>query len=184
MSLPHQLTKSFEIINSSQLVINKVPNDENLKEFGKAINNAIPDQTNQVSYMIYKFMRGAYLSDKPRFIEYIKSLPNYNAMILWTDYDDILNYFDLNNVIFLGWNKVVNKYQAARIDPIKAANKSIKNTTVETAVIDDNNPWIKVKSKRNDDVIVASVEQTDDYSILYDRIAKLQNETIVNDYSN
>jgi hypothetical protein len=114
--------KSFEIIRDCKLVVSKDPTDDNLKEFGKAMNNAIPDQTNQISFMIYKFMRGMYLSDKQKFLDHIQNMKHYESMILWADYDDILKFFELNGVIFLGWNKSVNKYQAAKIDLSKNKN--------------------------------------------------------------
>lgn len=124
MSIPRQLVKSFEIIRDCKLVVSKDPNEDNLKEFGKAMNNSIPDQTNQISFMIYKFMRGMYLSDKQKFLDHISGMQHYEAMILWADYDDILRFFGLSDVIFLGWNKSVNKYQAAKIDLSKKKSET------------------------------------------------------------
>ncbi len=135
MSIPRQLIKSFEIIQNCKLVTTNNPTEDNLKEFGKAMNNAIPESDNEISYMIYKFMRGMYLKDKPKFIEYIKNIHYYQAMILWTDYDDILEYFGLNGVVFLGWNKAVNKYQASKIDTTrKKENKHVYNQSSNTFI--------------------------------------------------
>jgi hypothetical protein len=157
----------------------KEPTDANLKEFGKAINNAIPDYSNLISYMIYKFMRGMYLRNKPKFIQYIAGMQYYEAMILWADYDDILNYFELTGVIFLGWNKSVNKYQAARIDAskVKTSTKTPEPSDVsdvpskETESVESTDgPSINSQQELQ----VKSLEQSDDYNLLYNRIAQLQ----------
>jgi hypothetical protein len=157
MSIPRQLIKSFDIIRDCKLVVSKEPTEDNLKEFGKAINNAIPDDSNQISYMIYKFMRGMYLRDKAKFIRFIEGMPHYESMILWTDYDDILRHFELVGVIFLGWNKSVNKYQAAQIDPTKRKEISASR-----------------QSAVQQDLQVVRLEKSDDYDALYARIAQLQ----------
>ncbi len=156
MSIPRQLVKSFEIIKNCKLVVSKDPTEDNLKEFGKAMNNAIPDQNNQISFMIYKFMRGMYLNDKQKFLEHICGMNHYESMILWADYDDILRFFELSGIIFLGWNKSVNKYQAAKIDLTK---KKPEETP----------PTVDVHAKK-----VEEFEKTDDYDILFDRIAAIQ----------
>lgn len=181
MSIPRQLVKSFDIIRDCKLVVTKVASEENLKEFGKAINNAIPDDNNLISYMIYKFMRGMYLRNKPKFIRYIMGMQHYESMILWTDYDDILQYFELTGVVFLGWNKSINKYQAAKIDSSKKKTKSTAETLLvqqeEThTVTQEESPLVQANSAVNhaQEEQVKSLEQSDDYDILYDRIAKLQ----------
>lgn len=173
MSIPRQLITSFDIIRNSKLVVMKEPTDANLKEFGKAINNAIPDYSNLISYMIYKFMRGMYLRNKPKFIQYIAGMQYYEAMILWADYDDILNYFELTGVIFLGWNKSVNKYQAARIDvsKVKASSKDLEPPVVPVSPTKEIEP---VETTDDQELQVKSLEQSDDYNLLYDRIAQLQ----------
>jgi hypothetical protein len=61
-------------------------------------------------------------------------------MVLWTDYDDILKHFDLQDTIFLGWNKTVNKYQAAKIDPDRQKRSSPKRSS----------PIASPKNKRSD----------------------------------
>lgn len=170
MSIPRQLVKSFDIIRNCKLVVSKDPSEDNLKEFGKAMNNSIPDDSNQISYMIYKFMRGMYLRNKPKFIQYIMNMQHYEAMILWTDYDDILNYFELTGVVFLGWNKSVSKYQAAKIDLTKKKAQVVPTT-----------PMTLHKSLETNDLQelqVKNLEQSDDYDLLYNRIAKIQSTLI------
>lgn len=173
MSIPRQLITSFDIIRNSKLVVMKEPTDANLKEFGKAINNAIPDYSNLISYMIYKFMRGMYLRNKSKFIQYIAGMQYYEAMILWADYDDILNYFELTGVIFLGWNKSVNKYQAARIDvsKIKSPTKVVEPSVEPQTPTDEPD---QSETTEEQELQVKSLEQSDDYNLLYDRIAQLQ----------
>lgn len=192
MSIPRQLVKSFDTIRNCKLVATKDATDENLKEFGKAMNSAIPDTTNQISHMIYKFMRGMYLSDKQKFIDHIKSMHHYEAMILWTDYDDILNYFGLNGVVFLGWNKTVNKYQAAKIDltkkkmntPPHPSELPIPTFVVKpdvVKVLPDPPLVVSKPTPTNPELLVQNVEQNDDYDILYNRIEKLQQSLKMSD---
>jgi hypothetical protein len=176
MSIPRQLVKSFDIIRNSNLVVTKEPSDENLREFGKALNNAIPDDSNQISYMIYKFMRGMYLRNKSKFIQFIMGMQHYESMILWTDYDDILSYFELTGEVFLGWNKSVNKYQAAKIDLTKKKPRVDPPTAGSVAPPPTGSvaPTTSPATNATQEEQVKSLEQSDDYDILYDRIAKLQ----------
>lgn len=167
MSIPRQLVKSFEIIKDCKLVVSKDPTEDNLREFGKAMNNAIPDQTNQISYMIYKFMRGMYLSDKEKFLNHICGMNHYEAMILWTDYDDILKFFDLTGTIFLGWNKTVNKYQAAKIDLTKKKPDVVQPSDCTSANLTQS-------KEAEQDKKVEEFEKADDYDILFNRIAAIQ----------
>lgn len=199
MSIPRQLVKSFEIIKNCKLVVSKDPTEDNLKEFGKAMNNSIPDDSNQISYMIYKFMRGMYLKDKPKFIKYINEMHHYESMILWTDYDDILNYFGLTGIVFLGWNKSVNKYQAAKIDLTKKKEVKLSNNYdsnlnqfkfPDVNNLHDPNIVVSKKTTKKDllkdssvesvqENAVNKIEQKDDYDLIYNRIAQLQVESKV-----
>jgi hypothetical protein len=140
MFLIGQVVKSFKIISDCKLVVTKDPSESNLKEFGKALNNAIPTESDIGPYAIYKYMRGMYLKDKKAFLQYIDKLSIYESMVLWTDYDDILKHFDLQDTIFLGWNKTVNKYQAAKIDPDRQKRSSPKRSS----------PIASPKNKRSD----------------------------------
>lgn len=196
MFLIGQVVKSFKIICDCKLVITKDPTEANLKEFGKALNNAIPTESDIGPYAIYKYMRGMYLKDKKAFLQYIKTLNIYESMILWADYDDILKHFDLQDTIFLGWNKTVNKYQAAKIDPDRQKRSSPKRgsplasptnkkndtskanrTTSPTSSLptsldkmDPNeNPSVKFHKMADE------IDNNDDYQILFNRIAQCQN---------
>ncbi len=116
-------------------------------------------------------MRGMYLNDKEKFLNHICGMNHYEAMILWTDYDDILQFFELTGTIFLGWNKSVNKYQAAKIDLTK--KKYTEEPMVDPAVAQVN----EIKQsliKPTDEAKVKDFEKADDYDVLFDRIAAIQ----------
>ena len=110
MSLPRQLIQSFEDIKSSQLIAGNITK-ENVQSFVDLINKAIPSPVNSISYTLYRFNRGKYLLDKSRFVNDIKDFSPYDAMILWTDFSDILEFFKLNGKIFLGWDRGTNRYR-------------------------------------------------------------------------
>ena len=111
MALPKQLIHSFEKIKSSQLVTGTLT-AESVQTFADLINRSIPSQTNSISYSIYRFNRTKYIADRARFVNDIKLFQPYDALILWTDYQDILSFFKLDTKIFLGWDKRTNRYRA------------------------------------------------------------------------
>lgn len=115
MSLPSQLIQSFANINSLPLVSGDITRD-NVVAFVNLLNNSIPTQLNPIAYSIYRFNRKRYLTDKTRFISEIKDFEPYNAMILWTDFQDILSFFNLDGKIFLGWDKTKNRYRGFVLD--------------------------------------------------------------------
>ena len=110
MSLPKQLLISFEKIKKSKLV-SGVATKDTVQEFIYYLNEAIPSFKNISGYAVYRFARTAYHADKNKFLNYIKEFHPYDAMVLWTDYQDILTMFDLNGKIFLGWDKNNNRYR-------------------------------------------------------------------------
>lgn len=112
MSLPKQLIKSYTSIANCDLVVNGKVNDDNIKEFVNELNKAIPVKDNVLAFTIYKFNRNKYLAHKSKFLDDIIGFQYYENMILWTDYDDILKYFKLENKIFLGWDRYTNRYKA------------------------------------------------------------------------
>lgn len=110
MSLPNQLIKSFEAIQTLPLLQGNVSN-ESVQSFVKELNFAIPSPLNPVSFAIYRFNRTKYLRDKVRFVSEINTFSPYDAMILWTDFKDILQHFGLEGKIFLGWDKINKRYR-------------------------------------------------------------------------
>ncbi len=110
MSLPNQLIKSFEAIKTLPLLKGDFSH-ETVQSFVKELNFAIPSPLNPVSFAIYRFNRTKYLLNKARFVSEINTFSPYDAMILWTDFKDILQYFGLEGKIFLGWDKVNKRYR-------------------------------------------------------------------------
>lgn len=116
MSLPKQLIDSFSEITQSPIV-NGVITKENVQSFVDCLNRAIPSSLNVSMYAVYRFNRSKYLLDKPRFVSEIKEFSPFDAMILWTDFSDILSYFKLTGKIFLGWDKNKNRYRGFILSP-------------------------------------------------------------------
>lgn len=111
MTLPNQLLQSFDEIKQCDLVLGFI-SKTNVHNFVNLLNRAIPSSLNPIAFTIYRFNRSMYLRDKKKFIEYIKDFDKFQAMILWTDFNDILEYFNLVGKIFLGWDKSRNQYRA------------------------------------------------------------------------
>ncbi len=116
MSLPKHLIHSFEQIKSSPIIFGNITKDT-VQLFVDILNNAIPSPMNPVAYTIYRFNRSKYIANKERFLNDIKNFKPYDAMILWTDFKDILSFFNLEGKIFLGWDKKNNKYRGFIISP-------------------------------------------------------------------
>lgn len=109
MSLPKQLVECFEKIKLIDLENNIT--QANIKEFVQLLNQSIPSAMNPVAHAIYRFNRTKYIADKSRFVSEIKDFHPYSAMILWTDFKDILSFFGLEQKIFLGWDKNNSRYR-------------------------------------------------------------------------
>jgi len=126
MSLPKQLIEAFESIKASRVCSGDFSRDD-LREFVDLLNNAIPSPYNSSAYVIYRFNRFKYLMDKERFIADIKDFKPYDALILWTDFGHILAYFNLTGKIFLGWDKMKNRYRACPLTR-PATYKNVQET--------------------------------------------------------
>ncbi len=128
MSLPKQLLDSFEAIKSSRVVFGDFSKDA-LREFVDLLNASIPSPYNASGYVIYRFNRLQYLSDREWFVGHIKDHKPYDALILWTDFSHILAHFGLTGKIFLGWDKIRNKYRACPLTnktPIKKITSELR----------------------------------------------------------
>ncbi len=110
MALPSQLIQSFEALKASPLAAGEM-SKLNVRYFVEMLNRAIPTSMNPVVYAVYRFNRTKYITDRERFIQDIKDFVPYEAMILWTDFKDILAFFNLAGKIFLGWDKANNRYR-------------------------------------------------------------------------
>ncbi len=141
MSLPRQLIKSYDAITHSTLVEKNIVNVQSIKEFAEELNKAIPEKTNILAYTVYKFNRNKYLSNKKKFIKDITNTPYYKFMILWTDYEDILNYFDLHGKIFLGWDRYFNKYNVHMSKRLqKEENNGTENELNQYCILKNSSP--------------------------------------------
>lgn len=110
MSPPKQLTESFAKIKELPLLAGYITR-ANVAVFVELLNKAIPSSMNPTAHAVYRFNRSKYIADKTRFVNDIKGFETYEAMILWTDFADILAHFGLENKIFLGWDKNNNRYR-------------------------------------------------------------------------
>ena len=195
MSLPKQLIKSYDNIVNTDLVQLKQCTQKNINDFVVELNKAIPDRNNTHAFMIYKFNRNKYAADKIRFIKDITDFEYYKAMILWTDYNDILKYFDLKDKIFLGWDNIKNYYHGHPINDkyksqLKISSESQDDTTKSWRVLRRGEKIIKSKSssrrssidetKIDDHQAQLTVEQVNEslaevdtqLDLIYDRIAQ------------
>ncbi len=128
MPLPLSLIEAFAQIQASDLVSGTITNTE-VQKFVKLLNSAIPSKDRVALYSIYRFNRNKYFADKKRFLLDIKSFHPYEAMILWTDYDDILSFFNLTRKIFLGWDKVKMRYRG---HVLSQRNENAKESSMDT----------------------------------------------------
>jgi hypothetical protein len=112
MSLPKYLTESLRELQSSEIVAGVVTT-QTINSFVDVLNNSIPSPSHPALYSLYKFNRTKYLYDRERFVSDIAGLGPYEAMILWTDFKDILSYFGLTEKMFLGWDKRTNRYRGS-----------------------------------------------------------------------
>lgn len=108
MSLPKQLTECFDELKL--LDLRNSLTEESVQAFVDILNQSIPSPSSEVHYAIYCFNRTKYLTDPKRFIADIRGFRPYDAMILWTDYKDILVYFGLKGNMFLDWDCETGRY--------------------------------------------------------------------------
>lgn len=110
MALPSQLITAFDTLKASALVAGDI-SKANVRFFVDTLNQSIPSSINPITYAIYRFNRTKYISNRAHFLNDIKDFVPYDAMILWTDFKDILAFFKLSGKIFLGWDKANNRYR-------------------------------------------------------------------------
>ncbi len=166
MSLPKHLVEAFQSITHSRVVSGDLSRDA-LREFVDLLNDAIPSAYNASAYSVYRFNRVKYLTDKERFIADIKDFPPYDALVLWTDYSNILEHFGLVGKIFLGWDKMRNRYRACPLSAVKH-KKNLQSESqseippgVESVASEDVHPEVSVHT-RNQNETTSDVETTID----------------------
>jgi hypothetical protein len=82
-------------------------NESNLKTLEKLLNNCIPKNTEEKT--IYYFVKDLYYIDKENFLKYISNTENIHLMLI-TDNKSMMNHFNLNEKVFIGWNNEYKKY--------------------------------------------------------------------------
>lgn len=185
MSLPKQLIDSFTEIKKSRAVQNDFSEDA-LQEFASILNRAIPSPLNSSAYAVYRFNRFKYLANKDRFIADIKDFQPYDSLILWTDFGNILEYFNLKQKFFLGWDKMKNKYRACPLlknrqkqtsdkscnDVVKTVVNDIVDKVAETVSNEEKNATElnNAKSIDNLETLISDMESDDD--VVFNRMAE------------
>lgn len=137
MSLPKQLLLSFDVLSKTSY---DVLTKEIVDAFVDTLNRAIPFPSGGVAYAIYRFNRTHYLTDKTRFLTCIKDHHPYSSMILWADYQDILEFFGLKGKMFLGWNKITGRYHghvSSKTSPVIAPVQILKQTEQAPLPLED-----------------------------------------------
>jgi hypothetical protein len=100
--------------------------------------------------------------DQERFLNDIKGLGPYEAMILWTDFKDILTYFNLTGKMFLGWDKKINRYKGfisktppptQSIQILRRGEKIGEGKSIPVNELTDTPLEIKVAESMDDDMV-------------------------------
>jgi hypothetical protein len=81
--------------------------DDNLKIVEKLLNSCLPKNTEEKT--LYYFIKDLYYTDKEKFSDYIKSTGNIYLCLL-TDNKQMMDHFNLNEKVFIGWNNEYKKY--------------------------------------------------------------------------
>lgn len=177
-----QLLQSFDELQTSSLVLGSLTK-ESVNEFVSILNRAIPSPYNPMEYAVYKFNRSKYLCDKPRFLNDIKNFYPYHSMILWADYEDILDAFNLKNKIFLGWDKSSNRYRGYVLNTMNKKDSFIvleddeipilrKGQTVESVKAPSPEP----KQEPKPDDIINGNDMDRVYDYMQSRLAKIMQQ--------
>lgn len=182
MTLPKQLTQSFDEINASPLIAGSITKKD-VQLFVDCINRAIPSPRNPMLYSVYRFNRTKYIADKERFVNDIKGFSPYEAMILWTDFKDILSFFQLENKIFLGWDKANNRYRGFALSSEQSVRVLRRGETLSDVATQTDQPVDTTQPSQIDDHDVHE-GMDDDMHRVYEymrraqeRIASLEEET-------
>ncbi|KAG3082807.1 hypothetical protein PI124_g16686 [Phytophthora idaei] len=97
--LPTRLLTAFREIQKCAL-LSSVQTDRALGEFIDLLNGVFPYPSTEPSdFNMYLLNRNRYL-----FLKDIEGFDPYEVMILWTDSEDILRFYQLENVITLGFD--------------------------------------------------------------------------------
>jgi hypothetical protein len=150
MALPKYLIESLRELQGSEIVLGVVT-AQTINSFVDMLNNCIPLPSHLAVYSLYKFNRTKYLYNRERFVSDIVGLGPYEAMILWTDFKDILSYFGLTGKMFLGWDKRANRYRGSVLKTPPSQPAPMKEVVEHQAA--DVPAEIKVAEAMDDDMV-------------------------------
>lgn len=105
MNYQTKLIKMYNKIMNLNILTNIT--DENLKLLEKILNSCLPKNTEEKT--IYYFVKDLYYIDKENFLKYISNTENIHLMLI-TDNKSMMNHFNLNEKVFIGWNNEYKKY--------------------------------------------------------------------------
>ena len=138
MNYQTKLIKMYNKIMNLNILTNIT--DENLKLLEKILNSCLPKNTEEKT--IYYFVKELYYNNKEQFVSYIMNTNNIH-LILLTDNKNMMNHFNLNEKIFIGWNNEYKKYYVSKyvkkellIDTESANHEYYQSTTVDDIVYD------------------------------------------------
>ncbi|KAG3178084.1 hypothetical protein PC128_g16569 [Phytophthora cactorum] len=116
---PTRLLTVFREIQKCTLP-SSVQTDRALGEFIDLLNGVFPYPSTEPSdFNFYLFHLNRYFSDKERFLKDIEGFDPYEAMILWRDSEDILRFYQLENVITLGFDSKIDRFQGFYVEETK-----------------------------------------------------------------
>jgi hypothetical protein len=143
MKFQKKILNNFNKIK--ELNIQNNLSDKNLKTFAKHLNNSC-NPFNKEDKDLYYYMKELYYSDKDQFIKFILNKEVNNYLILLTDNKTIMDFFNLNNIVYISWNNEYKKYYV---------NKYIKKeqNTSETLHSNDDNLYDVIEN--TDDIIIS-----------------------------
>lgn len=85
-------------------------------EFVSVLNKSIPMQIESgFNISEYELIRSMYKSNSHKFISFITNSFDLQSFILWTNENEILNHFKLNDKVLLTMNQQTNSYEVQLI---------------------------------------------------------------------
>lgn len=135
--LPYYLTKAYGDIYRSNIVKYNEISDTTINEFITILNSAIPnEEKNNKDLSLYYFIKEKFYNNKYKFIKDFNEI-QYKCLILWTDYNVILNHFKLKNKIVIYWSRENKEYKGY-------INEQYNNKTVIPSTF---NEYMKLDTK-------------------------------------
>lgn len=132
MRFPNKLFRSYHEICSSRLVKNKDCSQEALTEFENLINGCQPDNSNPLEVERFKTVKDFYNVLAYSYLKFIRGT-QLECTILWTESRTIVSWFQLKGLVYLNYDKSVNKY---KIQLHHLYKKSPQNNNISDTKID------------------------------------------------